>query len=784
MIRKGEAPVIAFALFVAVLAVVSAWFTDRNGDIDELGLYNPSYMLACYGKLTYPIHGYFDAPVIVHPPVHVGLIGLFARMGFTWYYAEATPTVLLFLLSIVVIVRSAFPGMVKLGLLFSAGFLMHTGERIGILFGTRPEGEVHAAWFAGLVLLESGRLAAWSRGRLFAGAFLLTWASGVHYYAAAALAGVGVYVVWVIRELGWKDGRSRVLALCGGGCLFGIPYLVLFIIPHWHAIFAAVEANRAGAGLAAAVRAHFTVYREWGRGGLLPLLLRGPAAIGLPLALPATAILAAVRSTRGIALAALPLELFVFFFAAHKQPCYLIHEAALFAAAVSIGLLMLGGRLASRLGGRWPEGVPAAAVVLLGTYLLVGNAALAAARFSLEPRVHEAELARAATRDLLGPHARIVSRLAVWYSSGAEHWHSVSNLLLDNGSYDVRRYLGNFDAAVDYQHFSGETHRPDRATLSSWYSDGTLKLRGFYFAELNEQLRFVLLSPRDGLKVAGYAARKGRLYRFDEDPAGDYTVLAAACASRADISPSIDASEVFASVLHVPTKAPGGLAALVTVLAPRTKSLHSIRNACKQITEIHGRMRVADGKALVDSLRRDDVPIQFYRKLEEVPGFTGLGVPPGLAPPQDTVRLGGVLDLSAIQLAYEKGRIEKSPRLRVITASPPPLGAFAAHIPVTHWEAVEGPCWVVLRLRVTAGRIGFAAWTPGKGMLARTEAHVSISAEPVDVALALPNLLETRYVTIFNASDDSASEVEVLDAAVVVSREEWERRRDVLAKVR
>lgn len=79
-----EWPVLIFAGVVCVLLALSAFGADRLGYVDELGLYNPSYMLAHYGNLTYPAYGIFDQIIVAHPPLHVGVIGLFARLCFTW----------------------------------------------------------------------------------------------------------------------------------------------------------------------------------------------------------------------------------------------------------------------------------------------------------------------------------------------------------------------------------------------------------------------------------------------------------------------------------------------------------------------------------------------------------------------------------------------------------------------------------------------------------------------------------------------------------------------------
>jgi hypothetical protein len=54
MQAEREWPVFIFACLVAFLLVLAAYATDHTGYVDELGLYNPSYMFAHYGNLTYP----------------------------------------------------------------------------------------------------------------------------------------------------------------------------------------------------------------------------------------------------------------------------------------------------------------------------------------------------------------------------------------------------------------------------------------------------------------------------------------------------------------------------------------------------------------------------------------------------------------------------------------------------------------------------------------------------------------------------------------------------------
>ena len=96
----------------------------------------------------------------------------------------------------------------------------------------------------GVLLLESGRLDNWNRTRLFAGAFILTWASGVHYYAGFSFLGVAVYMVWAVLSLGWKAAWRPILMLTAGGSLFGIPYLVFFLVHGCRFVQVCLRSNR------------------------------------------------------------------------------------------------------------------------------------------------------------------------------------------------------------------------------------------------------------------------------------------------------------------------------------------------------------------------------------------------------------------------------------------------------------------------------------------------------------------------------------------------------------
>ena len=774
----GQRPVAIFAWFVASLVLIAAYASDRGGWVDELGFQNPPYMLAHFGKLTFPSYTgglSWGLPVIFHPPIHTYLIGSLCRLGLGIYYAEATPVVLLLLLAIVCIARGAFPAAVKLGLLFSVGYLMAVANAMPFteLFGTRPEGHVHAAWFCGLVLLESGRLANWNWRRLAAGAFLLTWASGTHYYAAFAFTGVAVYAVWAIRSLGWKEAKPRLAALCLGGCLFGIPYVVLYLLPHWKDIRGAMGVAPGQGALGAAIRWHTDRYREWAAlpHNLVPGLIRIPMAWLAPLLLYTTAILAAVRWTRGMALAALPLQLFLYMFSWHKLNEYLVSEVALFAGAVAIGVLVLVDWAARRLPAALQRRVLPVAAALLGVYLTVGSPMLKAARLSMEPRIHEVEVARAAAREILGPNARVGGDWGEWYASGATHFYNTQfDIRFAALGFDPRTYASNLDALVDCPDFCVSA---SLYSATGWFADGTLHLRGYYFGETNDQLQFVLLSAAQPAQLVGYASRNGQLYRFQQEAGGSYETISAVC----PISPDVGLTQwdwyadwpgVFRTVLDVPDTSPEAHRVLITLLAPKAIAEPAgwMAHNCREVSRIPGTLLLADRRAMVEQSRRNDPPMHFYRNLEQVPGYVGVGLPPSEIPPAGTVRVDNVIDLSQME-ASNGAHMDPGPERRLHTL--PHMGGFYGSIPVHHAESVVGPCWVQLKLRVLSGRVGFLAFNlhSGEG-LARTPG-IAPARDPQTVALRVPDFRTATHIVITNQSAIGA-QVEVLDAAILVPR--------------
>jgi hypothetical protein len=221
---------------------------------------------------------------------------------------------------------------------------------------------------------------------------------------------------------------------------------------------------------------------------------------------------------------------------------------------------------------------------------------------------------------------------------------------------------------------------------------------------------------------------------------------------------------------------------MVTALAPRRAAEPAgwIGRTCQDVSTLNGSLRRTDKEALIDSLRREDEPMHFPRSLDVMPGYIGVGLPVEMIPPKNVVRLNQVVKLSDTQTP-QGARLGVSPPFSIRTAASP--GAFALAIPVEHGDMLAGRCWLQLRLKVNAGRVGFAAYNNRIGILGRTPASILKGNEPVDVVLNMPSLRNTLYLVVFNDGDGPA-EMEILDGSVLVSSQDWERNQATLAALR
>jgi hypothetical protein len=792
-----------FAIAASLLIIFAGYLTDRQGGDDELSLFNPTYMDLHYGKATYPAYGFFES-MPVHPPIHYKVIALFMRAGLTLYYAEATPTILLMLACVFLIVTSSFRSPVKVaflfGLCFSFVFFMKPGaELFSIrspgdlgdrwvmeLFGMRPEGHVLASWLAGLLTLETGRQRNCAPLRLFLGSILLTYAAGMQYYAVIAVLGCGVYAGFACYELKWPGAMRAVAAIFLGCLLYGAAESLFWGIPQREDIVYMIRGTGTAGGIVTSVKQHIQSYKLWASQGLGVSWLRLPFYLGLPVVLISTPILLAIRSTRSFVIAALPIQLFILFFAWHKHAYYYIHEIQIYAVAITAGLLIVLDRLLGKIPHFWLKNT----ICLLATAYLIFSLALPAYWRSpagpiFQERVHPQEVARAAGRAMLGPNARVGGRLGLWYASGAADWFSVGPRLLwpqQVSQQDAARYLGRFDAVVESSHMSDDTLNSAHKALLSWYLDGTLRLRGFFLDSAHAAASYLIFKAGYAGPVQGYGVDGQKIEHFVQASDGDYEFIAAVGPYGGPHGRFAEAM-TYSDVFPLPVVALEGKQVLVAGVSKRSR-FKSLPPAWRTVADLPLRTERVELDSLIRVLRREDRPIRFHQS--GVPAAEGQ---PGGAedieqdgfnegPPAGSVSLTNVIRAEELRPAAGGGAVQRSP-YPVITAGAG-MGSYAATDPIHAARRMALPCWIEIRAKVLKGRVGFSLIDERGELVADTALLGDTHGREIEVYMKLPSLIRADRFLVRSGRVLTQSSVEIERILVWVTKEDWERDKGLL----
>lgn len=776
------------ALILLSAAAVYAMFADREITFDEAGLYNPVYMFQHYGKMTYPAHGSFFA-MIIHPPAHYYAVALLMGCGLSLFHAAGLIPVLLFAILLFVLYRSRISIAPKFGLML--------GTFCGIFVWTpahtmRPEFSLAVAWMGGLIALESGRLAEWDWRYLFGGAALVAYASVVHYPAYFSIFGVAVYVIWAWLVLPRDKARKRIIVLCAGVAIVWLPYLMFNVYPNRHAILQLLRSAESGWTLFAALRRHRECYRAWSdayqffaqqpfvRDLLTPILqLRIPAVfLGAPLLL-------FFPTSRGVALASLPHLLFMVFGAQHKQigiPGYFAPEFAIYLAGVVSLILDLAMR-AWRLLRIAPIGALGAWVAIAAVMgLSLHDRPVFENRSKLVSDLDELELARAVSRKLLGPNAFVGSTsVVVWFTSGAQHFYLVSPDLLWTPSIanlDRRAYFSQFDALVTDPFQTWLTQNRERENITSSYLEGILHLRSFYVADRragsDSELSLMYYSVRPPTQLSGFAVRERRVYRFDEDRAGNYVFFCATCPI-SDLKNNGQFDFFSTSYFPLKTDSPPWSRAdcgeqtpvIRTLLVPRSTFEQDVLPAARRCiprTVVSGRLEQVDRNALLSELRTQDLPIRFHRNIDDAFVATGR-----LSPP-NTVRVPGALSLDTIALGYPAARVERrSDGVKVTTIAQ--QWSYAAAAQLRAWEKGLPRGYVYVRAKILKGAIGVALLNTKTNTIA-SEYFWDIRDGVGEIYIRATSFSDVDEIMFRNIADGGASEILIQDLAVVTDKDE------------
>ena len=131
--------------------------------------------------------------------------------------------------------------------------------------------------------------------------------------------------------------------------------------------------------------------------------------------------------------------------------------------------------------------------------------------------------------------------------------------------------------------------------------------------------------PHPAAPIAGYVAEGDRLFRFDQAADGDREVISALCPDLSGIAAAnwrAHWGSAPSAVLYLPQPRQNGAITVETVLTSRgsPEPAGAIGRVCRAFSRIRGTLREVDKYALVEKLRRTDVPMRFYRSEADIPG--------------------------------------------------------------------------------------------------------------------------------------------------------------------
>ena len=392
-----------------------------------------------------------------------------------------------------------------------------------------------AAFYAALLLFDHARNADWHPLKLFAAGFLIAYTSGLHYYGCLAFLGAAVYLYGIWKStLERKRKKLASLALFAGGLAFGLPYLFCFVLPNYHDILTVASYNQGEGGIGTAILKHFGQYADFERiyfytcGLVVPIyaLFFPVWSLKIPLFIISTFGLCLSRRTRFLAIASLPLLLFIFLGSRGKSEGYFLPEMLFYMAGLALLLQTFFHRFfkgnAKHLG---------ALTLLLPVVFQIPFGLLNFVDGLSIPKDNQMHLARACNKQIVGEKALVGGRMSAWYIGGANRWYEVSKDVLskrDLSNVNLRAYFDRFDAIVETRHLSNLTENAQNQSLPNWYLDGTLQLKGFYLSNdrsFQSELSSLVLST-DSLQnhaLLGYGCKyNDNLYRYTVKPDGDH----------------------------------------------------------------------------------------------------------------------------------------------------------------------------------------------------------------------------------------------------------------------
>jgi hypothetical protein len=410
----------------------------------------------------------------------------------------------------------------------------------------RPDAETTIIWIAGLFALEYASQKKWTFFSAWSAGALITYASVMHYLATFALLGAGAYFLSVWKGKGFNAMIGMAAKVSFGGAYVLIPYLALYVVPNWRDYKFVLNVGESSLSAMSFWKAQFDLYPGLAQAAhnfpwiiSLPAswIFSLPASVGIPPFVIGIVGFATFPPLRLIGFAGLPMVLFVLA-QSRKQAVYLYPEYFITVLGVAILVIVLPGLLTRilarplRFDVRQAKLLPIFLFVLFLISLHPWQNFVAALASIERPKVLEEDIARAASIRAIGYGKLVGGRIGLWYVSGATRWYDISAdaLWYDNSKLNLPAYLGHFDYIVDHAFMADAPTNTPRANVSTWYGNGLLHLRGFYFGS-NPTISYIRYSRESG-PVVGNIYSTGALSEFREVPDGSAMLVSAFCSAK------------------------------------------------------------------------------------------------------------------------------------------------------------------------------------------------------------------------------------------------------------
>ncbi len=465
---------------------------------DSLSLFNPVYMYSVYGKMVYPVHGYFDN-MPVHPPTFYLIQGLIFNITASKFFAFLLPLLTITLLYFISVIVSPIPKTDKI--LWIAPLCILIVNFNGTI-STRPDFFLLIVFVTGLFYLELFKKAE-NKYLALLGILFLSFASILHYFASFAFLGYLIYIFSFTKRRFTISTRLVLYSLLLVILIIG-GYIILHIIPNFWDIFHLVKnVNTEGSSL----QNHQATI--WG----IPVVL-----------ISGMLLLFFNKKFLSLFLACVPLTFFVLFFSSGKSLGYYLCEYFIFYFALISLIIKLLNKFEKK---KRFSFVTVYSLVLLQTIV----------SFNINSNKRDtqnAQFYRKVSTFLHGNDKVTASRMDLWYISGTRHYLNLNPILIWNSEIPPsdKNFAKNFDLIAEHKHMSNNTINPHFTTISSFYIEKSVVLNSYIFNQNDNKdpnIVFYSATPPSQF-IALVNSSNDHYYLFNEsDQSSQYYFISIVC---------------------------------------------------------------------------------------------------------------------------------------------------------------------------------------------------------------------------------------------------------------